>query len=81
MDENKSIELLKKQQELIPQLKQKSRKAPEFDEWKRDTRIIIKKIFGDNHAGEFSSIVYSLMVFSVPFFYFNTNSQKTQSLM
>ncbi|STZ18601.1 Uncharacterised protein [Morganella morganii] len=43
MDENKSIELLKKQQELIPQLKQKSRKAPEFDEWKRDTRIIIKK--------------------------------------
>ncbi len=64
MDENKSIELLKKQQELIPQLKQKSRKAPEFDEWKRDTRIIIKKIFGDNHAGEFSSIVYSLMVFS-----------------
>ncbi|MGA3698032.1 hypothetical protein ACPAVH_19445 [Enterobacteriaceae bacterium TYF_5] len=64
MDENKSIELLKKQQELIPHLKQISRKAPEFDEWKRDTRIIIKKIFGDNHAGEFSSIRYSLSFFS-----------------
>lgn len=64
MDEKKSVELLKKQQELIPQLKQKNRKSPEFDKWTRDTRIIIKKIFGDNHASEFSLIPYSLMVFS-----------------
>ncbi|WP_272518503.1 MULTISPECIES: hypothetical protein [unclassified Providencia] len=64
MDEKKSIELLKQQQELIPKLKQKSLKSPEFDEWRRNTRVIIKNIFDEKYASEFYTIQYSLMVYS-----------------
>lgn len=64
MGETKSIELLKRQQDIIPSLKQKTIENPDFDKWYRDTKTIIKKIFGKEHESEFSEISFSLMCFT-----------------
>ncbi len=64
MDEKKSIELLKQQQDIIPSLKQKNLESPDFDKWYRDTKTIIKKIFGKEYENEFLEISFSLMCFS-----------------
>ena len=64
MDEKKSIELLTQQQNIIPSLKQKTSESPDFDKWYRDTKTIIRKIFGKEHESEFSEISFSLMCFT-----------------
>ena len=46
--------------EKIPSLKKSKRESPEFGKWRRNTRIAIEKIFGEesNHVKEFTKIGY-----------------------
>jgi len=66
MKKERAIELLQKQIDSIPSIQQKVRFSQDFKKWKRDTEIIIEKIFGNNtrHLKDFDNIRYSLMAFS-----------------
>jgi hypothetical protein len=66
MKKEKALELLQKQIDLIDKVKQLERYSQEFKKWKRDTEIIIEKIFGDKtrHLKDFDKISYSLSFFS-----------------
>ena len=65
MKKEKAIELLQEQIDLIEQIKQKERDCQEFTKWKRDTKVTIEKIFGNEtrHLSEFNDISY------IPFAY------------
>ena len=66
MNRDRAIELISKQIELANTLKNKERFSPEFKKWRRDTEIIIEKIFGaeSRHLNDFQKIKYSLSFFS-----------------
>lgn len=66
MKKDKATELLQKQIDLIDSIKQRKRFSQEYKKWKRDTEIIIEKIFGDKtrHLKDFHGISYSLWAFS-----------------
>ena len=52
----KSIELLRKQIEKADPLKRQEHFSPDFKKWRRDTEIIIEKIFGKENVFDFSGI-------------------------
>jgi len=58
MEKKKAIEKLEKQRDLIKELENKSPDSPEFQKWKRDTRVTLTNIFDDNskHVNEFTII-------------------------
>jgi hypothetical protein len=66
MKQEKSVELIQKQIDLIDDIKSQERFSQSFKRWKRDTEIIIEKIFGNNtrHLTDFDNISYSLWAFS-----------------
>ncbi|GCD12255.1 toll/interleukin-1 receptor domain-containing protein [Clostridium tagluense] len=66
MNSEESIKFLLEQKEAIVNLPDK-RRSPQFDKWKRRTRLIIEKVFsnGSLHLKEFDGIRYSLSVFSL----------------
>jgi len=47
MDKEKSIQRLKEQLEAIDEVKSSSFDAPEFKKWRRGTRIVIERVFGE----------------------------------
>ena len=57
---SKAIELLDRQRNRIPDLIQLSHDSPEFNKWKRDTKVSIANIFGENSDGikDFMDIRY-----------------------
>lgn len=61
MNQQEAIKKLQGQQNLIAKLRQLRYGSQEFKQWRRDTKVILNKIFSnnDNHANEFSSIDYS----------------------
>jgi hypothetical protein len=61
MKKERAVELLQKQIDLIPTIKQLERFSQDFNKWQRDTQIIIEKIFGNNtrHHNDFDGISYS----------------------
>lgn len=63
MNSEKSIELLKQQIEKANPLKIEERFSPNFIKWKRDTEIVIEKIFGKDsrHLKDFDGINYHLL--------------------
>lgn len=56
MEKRKAIEKLKRQLGAIEELRNKTYKSPEFDKWRRDTKIALERIFGEEerHVYEFS---------------------------
>jgi hypothetical protein len=66
MKKEKAIELIQKQIDLIESVKRFERFSQEYTKWKRDTEIIIEKIFGDKtrHLTDFKNISYSFSIFS-----------------
>lgn len=66
MKKEKALELLQRQIKLIDDIKLHQRYSQEFKKWRRDTEIIIEKIFGSKgrHLEDFDSISYSLYAFS-----------------
>lgn len=66
MKQEKAIELLQRQIDLIPNIQQQARFSQDFKKWKRDTEIIIEKIFGNKtrHLKDFDNISYSPWAFS-----------------
>jgi hypothetical protein len=64
MKKERAIELLKNQINLIDSIKQKERFSQDFRKWKRDTEVIIEKIFSPQtrHLKDFKDISYSLWV-------------------
>lgn len=66
MQKEKVIELLTKQLDYIPHLKNLTRFGPEYKKWRRDTEITIQKAFGENtrHITDFTNIRYTLTIVS-----------------
>jgi len=66
VDESEFVELLDRQIQKIEVLSSSERWSPEFDKWKRDTEILIEKIFGDRsrHIDDFKEISYGLSYFT-----------------
>ena len=66
METSKSIELLTKQIEKTDSLKKEEQFSASFKKWKRDTEIVIEKIFGKDsrHLKDFEGISYSLSIFT-----------------
>ncbi|AQY21047.1 PD-(D/E)XK nuclease domain-containing protein [Riemerella anatipestifer] len=66
MNRDRAIELIKKQIDISDSLKHKEKFSSDFKKWKRDTEIIIEKIFGDSsrHLSDFKKISYSLSFFT-----------------
>jgi hypothetical protein len=62
MEKTKSLELLNRQIENSEPVKAEKRFSPNFKKWKRDTEVIIEKIFGQEsrHLSDFAGINYSL---------------------
>jgi hypothetical protein len=62
----RALGLLKKQKEHIPGLQRQKRFCPDFKKWKRDTEVVIGKIFGEESKAQtdFDAIHYSLGIFS-----------------
>lgn len=60
MTKEKAIELLQKQIDSVEQVKQQERFSQEFKKWRRDSEIIIEKIFGNQtrHLNDFKDISY-----------------------
>lgn len=63
---SKAIERLQKVLDEIPALKQLQEESPQFERWKRNTRVAITNTFGDNsqHITDFDEIDFSLTVIS-----------------
>ena len=63
---DRAVGLLKKQKEQIADLQRQERFSPAFKKWKRDTQVVIGKIFGDGSKAQadFDGIHYSLSMFS-----------------
>ncbi len=63
----KSIERLQRALSTIDDLMQTRYDSPQFNKWRRDTRVAIEYTFGadDRHARDFSQIRFSPFVFSV----------------
>lgn len=70
MKKEETINFIKNQIDEAIKLENFLRKSPEFNKWKRDTEIIIEKIFWDNsrHIKDFTWISYSYWAFgpSIP---------------
>lgn len=64
MDSKRAIELINKQIKQIESLKQKGIYSNDFKKWKRDTEVIIEKIFGSTtrHLSDLQEIRYSLSI-------------------
>ena len=64
MKKEEAIEKLKRQIQLIDNLKSQPRFSQDFTKWKRDTEISIERIFGNNtrHIKDFKNISYSPFV-------------------
>ena len=62
MNSERAIELLTKQIEFANNLRNQEKFSSDFKKWKRDTEIIIEKVFGDStrHLNDFDKIDYSL---------------------
>lgn len=61
MDHAKAIELLKRQIEKSNALASTKRFGPEWEKWRRDTEVVIQRIFGTGgrHESDFAGISYS----------------------
>jgi len=59
--------LLTKQKQEIPELQNRKRFSPDFKKWKRDTQVVIAKIFGEGSRAEadFNAIRYSVGAFTL----------------
>lgn len=59
---DKAIEKLEQQISIVSDLRQKQRNSPDFEKWKRDTKVAIQNIFGQeaHQVTEFGGIRYSL---------------------
>jgi hypothetical protein len=66
MKKEKAIELLQVQVDLIKTVKQQESFSQQFKKWKRDTEVIIEKIFGTEtrHLKDYKDINYNLVAFS-----------------
>ncbi len=66
MQSERAIALLTRQREGIEALRSVSSSGPEFSKWRRDTEIVIAKIFGDTsrNVSDFTGISYSLSFFT-----------------
>lgn len=62
----KAIEKLEQQISLVSDLRQTKRLSPDFEKWKRDTKVAIQNIFGQDapHVTEFGRIGYSTLVYT-----------------
>ena len=63
---SKAIERLRKVLDEIPELKNLKYESPQFEQWRRNTRVAITNTFGDKsqHITDFGNIHFSLSVFS-----------------
>lgn len=63
---NESVEKLQRQIAAIKELTQEREGSPSFTKWRRDTAVVIAKIFGAEakHTKEFEDLRYGLMAFS-----------------
>jgi hypothetical protein len=66
LNKERAIEKLHQQIEVIPKLKKQVSFSPEFTKWRRDTQVLIQKIFGEGtrHTKDFDNINFSLVVLS-----------------
>jgi len=66
MDTERAISLLREQIEISKKSFGAERGGPEWKKWKRDTEIVIQRIFGEagRHEKDFTKIRYSLMAFT-----------------
>ena len=64
LSKERAIEKLNQQIADITELKKKSSFSPEFGKWRRDTQVLIQKIFGEGnrHIKDFDDISFSLVV-------------------
>ena len=53
MKKEKAIEYLQKQIDLITEVRRSGRYSQDFKKWKRDTEVIIEKIFGNYSMGDY----------------------------
>jgi hypothetical protein len=65
MASNRETLLLMRQKERIAPLVNIQRNSSDFKKWKRDTQIVIERVFGEGsrHISDFDKICYSLSVF------------------
>ena len=63
-DKSKALSRLRKALDKIPELKQQGYKSPDFEKWKRDSRVVIEYTFGkeSEHVNEFTKIQYLPLV-------------------
>ena len=66
MEQQKTVEILQRQIDLIKTIKQKKRFSPDYKKWRRDTEVAIERIFGKNgrHLSDFTKIRYNLGSYS-----------------
>ncbi len=66
MDTQQALEKLERQRGITLELRQTTRRSPEFLKWYKDTRIALEYIFGrdSSHVNEFTDISFSLHAFS-----------------
>ena len=66
LSKERAIEKLNQQIEAIPKLKQQESFSPEFTKWRRDTQVLIEKIFGEGtrHIKDFGKINFSVVIAS-----------------
>ncbi len=62
----KAIERLRRALDAIPKLKNLSYASPEFEKWRRDTKVAIINTFGNesNHISDFTNIRFYSLVLS-----------------
>ena len=63
---DKALERLRKALDEIPELKQLRNDSPQFEKWRRDTRVAITKTFGNdsNHIADFENVQFFPNVFN-----------------
>ena len=64
MNKTQAIDLLEQQRDVTPVLMDGSATTPAFKKWRRDTQVVIERIFGgeSRNLGDFNEISYSLSV-------------------
>ncbi len=66
MDSSRAIEIIERQRQAIPRLKQYESGSPEFTKWHRDTEIALERIFsvGSRNIEDFKDIGYHMSVWT-----------------
>ena len=66
MESSRAIEIIERQRQAIPHLKQCENGSPEFTKWHRDTEIALERIFsvGSRNIEDFKDVGYHLSVWT-----------------